>query len=356
MDVAIACLCARTGQRVSLHAPSTDLSSQTFCHCDTCCWSSGMLCTSYIALDAAPSNFDNLVQYKVPESSSTRWFCRTCGAHVFIDISDVKTGSRKFLVAAGVVEAGRFQTERTTQLGIGSTVDGGLSLLFRETAECYGTGCFAGEEGVGLDAQNALEPAPVNSPGGDTTQKQRRLNGRCLCGGVSYMITPPDETSKSASSPWPDLLVPYHTNSSANPDDVKWWLRANDTKYLAGLCACNSCRLAAGFPIQSWAFVPKSNIFNQDGSPLTYGTGTMKQYESSPGVYRELCSVCGATVFWHCKERPGVVDVSVGLLRSSSGSRAEDWLDWASGRVSFGEEAADQGLIQILSQKSVKIG
>jgi hypothetical protein len=37
-----------------------------------------------------------------------------------------------------------------------------------------------------------------------------------------------------------------------------------------GTCVCNSCRLSSGFPIQTWAFVPKSNIFNADGSPLVF--------------------------------------------------------------------------------------
>lgn len=74
----------------------------------------------------------------------------------------------------------------------------------------------------------------------------------------------------------------------------------------------------------------------------------MKRFESSLGVYREFCGTCGATVFWHCDERPGVVDVSVGLLRSVSGARAEDWLEWATGRVSFAEDALDKGLIDLL--------
>lgn len=76
----------------------------------------------------------------------------------------------------------------------------------------------------------------------------------------------------------------------------------------------------------------------------------MRRFESSPGVYREFCGTCGATVFWHCDERPGVVDVSVGLLRSVSGARADDWLEWATGRVSFAEDALDKGLIGLLEK------
>jgi hypothetical protein len=40
----------------------------------------------------------------------------------------------------------------------------------------------------------------------------------------------------------------------------------------------------------------------------------MKSHESSKDIWREFCHVCGATIFWHCNERPELLDVSVGLL------------------------------------------
>lgn len=43
-----------------------------------------------------------------------------------------------------------------------------------------------------------------------------------------------------------------------------------------------------------------------------------------------------------------MIDVSVGLLRAKSGARAEEWLEWATGRVSFAEDAPDKMLIRIL--------
>jgi hypothetical protein len=141
-----------------------------------------------------------------------------------------------------------------------------------------------------------------------------------------------------------------------NPSDVKWWLRGpNNTRYLAGTCACRSCRLASGFEIQTWAFIPRSNIFIYSLSPdpdgarkpqqLDFETvppGVLKSYESSPGVAREFCPRCGATVFWHNKERSELIDVSAGLLEATDGARAESWLEWWTGRVSFAEEAGAQ--------------
>jgi hypothetical protein len=60
--------------------------------------------------------------------------------------------------------------------------------------------------------------------------------------------------------------------------------------------------------------------------------------------------VCGATVFWHCEERPGLVDVSAGLLDPEEGARVESWLDWCTERVSFEEMAVSRGLVQALEE------
>ena len=149
-------------------------------------------------------------------------------------------------------------------------------------------------------------------------------------------------------------MLPYITTPKetiSNPSDAKWWLRPND-RYLAGTCACKSCRLTSGFPIQTWTFVPRANIFftvpsEKGGSetlPLDFEElrkrgAVLEGYDSSDGVTREFCPGCGATVFWHDKWRPELMDVSVGLLDDESGARAEPWLDWWTGRVSFVEDA-----------------
>jgi hypothetical protein len=74
---------------------------------------------------------------------------------------------------------------------------------------------------------------------------------------------------------------------------------------------------------------------------MTYSLGTLRRFESSPGVDRQFCGACGASVYWHCDGRPDLVDVCVGLLNSECGARAEDWLEWETGRVSFSEDAID---------------
>ena len=78
---------------------------------------------------------------------------------------------------------------------------------------------------------------------------------------------------------------------------------------------------------------------------MHYSMGTLKQYESSQGVYRNFCGTCGATIFWHDLTRPDLIDVSAGLIHGRSGARAEEMLEWATQRVSFEEEAQNKELI-----------
>jgi hypothetical protein len=99
--------------------------------------------------------------------------------------------------------------------------------------------------------------------------------------------------------------------------------------------------------------VPRANVFfnvhdHQTPTstiPLDFATlppGILTSYESTQGVRREFCVRCGATVFWRDRWRPELLDVSVGLLDADEGARAETWLDWWTGRVSFAEDAGNE--------------
>ncbi|KAK7420225.1 hypothetical protein QQX98_002880 [Neonectria punicea] len=179
------------------------------------------------------------------------------------------------------------------------------------------------------------------------------LDASCACGNVRFHITRPNEDSRGPRRNFPDLMFPDKTTEEhvkQNSADDKWWIPNNGSKYLAGTCACRSCRFISGFEVQTWAFVPRNNIFfhvpgtnnTEAVVPLDFETlpaGILKSYSSSPNVLREFCGTCGATVFWHEKSRSDVIDVSIGLLRAPDGARAESWLEWWLERVSFAEEA-----------------
>lgn len=338
----VSCLCGKVSQNVEID-PTVKHSALQFCHCNSCRFASGLLYFSYLILQSKPHLDSNLKEYK-QSGNISRWFCATCGAHAFA----YNKRDNKYRVAAGLLtttEAG--EAESITHHGVKDTLDGGLSIVLPGSIT-EDNACWLDAITTEGQAVTALQtPGSLNN---DILPKADLLEGQCHCGGIQFSVTRPKLSSRSVSSPWPDLLVPYYSSSSENSQDIKWWLRADETKYLAGLCACKSCRLASGVDIQPWAFIPKTNIFQVDGSQLAYGTGSMQQLESSPNVWREFCNRCGATIFWHCQDRPGVVDVSVGLLRAKTGARAEDWLEWATGRVSFAEEAKNEKLIAMLER------
>lgn len=334
MATSVTCLCGDIASPVQLDT-STDHSELQLCHCNNCRSVTGLLCTSYYLMQHGPTSLEGLQEYRECATLS-RFFCKSCGAHIFARAAD------RFLVASGVVRAEDVPAVRSIQhWKVDDTRDGGLSAYI---------------PGPSIDVNCRLKSiarqthcAISESPSKCIRHDRKELHARCHCGGIEFHLTRPDASSFQAVSPWPDLLVPYHSGSGENPGHVKWWLQANNTKYLAGTCACPSCRLGSGFPIQVWAFVPKSNIFHQDGSQLRFNFGTMQQYTSSPGVYREFCKQCGATAFWHNDERATLIDVSVGLFRED-GARAESWLGWASERVSFSELAIQRDLVSKLEE------
>ncbi|KAF5593983.1 hypothetical protein FPANT_4978 [Fusarium pseudoanthophilum] len=215
----------------------------------------------------------------------------------------------------------------------------------------------------------AQQNASNRAYSGSFTPKPKHLDALCACEAVHLRITRPNEASYLPHRSYPDLMYPYCSTDesiTSNPSDEKWWIKGD--KYLAGTCACESCRLASGFEIQTWAFIPRANllILSAEGSesevPLDFErlpTGALKAYQSSQGAVRHFCGGCGATVFWRDATDPSVVDVSVGLFRADEGARAENWLHWHKSRISFAEEVqthrsgplatAAQGLLGTLS-------
>lgn len=257
------------------------------------------------------------------------------------------TQSDGWALCSGAVDripAGLASLEQwTSHEFVGDTRDGGLSTCLANVHDRDLEFFLQGPDQPPVKASVFSAASADGAPDG-------LLHASCHCGGVQYSLTRPGEASRQCSSPWPDLIIASESAHTDNKDDVKWWLQDNDTKYLAGTCACRSCRLASSVAIQCWAFVPKVNIKKQDGSPWDFSSGTLRQYNSSSGCYREFCGKCGATAFWHCDARPELIDVSVGLLRAPEGARAERWLKWWTERVSFKEDALDKGMVESLEK------
>lgn len=323
----IAAACACTSFQVSLTLETSSLPIPiTLCLCNTCRRLSGTCGTSYagtVQIDD-PSSL-NLTTYKASDGVE-HCFCSTCGAQTLIPAAE--KGS--WHVATGLWDRTEGVTLFNGCKSVTETLDGGVS--------------------VWLDSTDHALKAKLSS-GVKNGKDEERLKASCDCGGVKFYITRPNEESLKARSPFSDLIIPFHTGaSSENPQNEPWWLRDSNSKYMAGTCMCRSCRVASGFEIQTWAFVPKNNIVQEDGTLLDYGLGTLKRYLSADDVWREFCRVCGATVFWHCGWRPSIVDVSIGLLDPEKGARVESWLEWWTGRVSFEELALNRSLVRRLEE------
>ncbi|KIV89470.1 hypothetical protein PV10_06867 [Exophiala mesophila] len=374
-SVQVRCLCGENSDIVPLK--SAPPIQNSWCSCSSCRYTTGVLTLSCLPLSRPPSFLDALSRYDSSEHL-TRYFCGDCGSHMCVHVKKHDAWG----ICSGVID--RFeQAEQVSRISlenivqhefVGDTIDGGLAVSLAESHSHAPIPLYLqGPDGPRIHSNHTLpkdtqDPSQSEvrldhlmeqeGPDGQKKEQGAELRAQCHCGGVSFSITRPNPTSSLCSSPWPDLLVPYHSASSENPEDVKWWLRNDGSKFLAGTCACRSCRLAAGSPVQTWAFIPKANIFQLSGQPLTYDFGTLKRVESSPNCFREFCHVCGASVFWHCRQRPDVVDVSVGILRAPEGSRAGYWLDWCTDRVSFREHALDMQLIDQLEKglKRIKPG
>ena len=334
----LACLCGLVTAHVNISSNDIPLHA-SICHCDACRYASGLLCTTLCQLPATLSPFEvkgGTCSYEIDSGQRIVFFCTHCGASIY----ETREDSADIKLYTGVLEIDPNIFEFTSQCCAKETRDGGLS-TWLDLPSCDETDhCNVHRRNYMIDQSRSLE----------NHEHGMDVKASCHCGGVQFLVAWPSEASTQLSSPYPDLLLPYLSGSSKNEEDGKWWLRANGTRYFAGICSCKSCRLASGNEVQTWAFIPKVNLRQMNGDPIEFSMSTLKQYSSSKGVYRNFCGTCGATVFWHNDERPDLIDVSAGLLIAQSGVRAEELLEWATERVSFQEEAQNKALIATLNE------
>ncbi|VUC26835.1 unnamed protein product [Clonostachys rosea] len=328
----VSCICGGVSQKVTpKNQNATDDTALSLCHCNTCRHTTGLLCTSYLPIQE-PEISANLQIFRTSDKSA-RYFCRACGCHIFRNRENGR-GEAEWGVATGVIsktdDGAIGEVKFTDHMHVSDTKDGGIAKWI----------LLGDKERVSKEANRS----------GDESIQSSTLEATCACGTVTLHLTRPDANSLIPRRNYPDLTHAYcdtPTSILSNASDEKWWVRGS--KYLAGTCACQSCRLTSGFEIQTWAFVPRANISIRipDGEtigrniPLDFDSlpsGILQSFKSSPGVTREFCGTCGATIFWHETEDADVIDVSAGLLRGNDGACADSWLEWWKDRVSFAED------------------
>ncbi|KAJ5683137.1 hypothetical protein N7462_006302 [Penicillium macrosclerotiorum] len=285
------------------------------CHCTICRYSYGTLCCFHAPLPAgvqpqfiAPSSLDQMTSYTHPSFRSLKWSCSHCGCH----IGDQGIEDGGWTISSAIFDVNRDDPEIwkfNSHMCPSSTPDGGLSAVFSTV------------DGHRLEMNDLGEPAPSTTAPAVSSLPRRdendKLLAQCHCGGVSFTISRPRD----------DFLASPHSKGWVSSIDPKRWLACLDL--------CDDCRLVSGGNVLAWMFVPKDHI--SPPMPPDLMIGSSKGYQSTDDVLRTFCGTCGATVFYYCEARPGIVDVAVGLLRAPEGAMAEQWAVWRAGRPSWPE-------------------
>ena len=358
------CLCGDAAHSITL--PSNAFPIPTyFCSCSSCRHMTGtlFLSTAFLPASYQPSSslLDKLTSFKFSDRI-TLYFCKRCGSIMLSFCSPKPSNTYRtesWDVMTGTLEAFDSILDPKGYEYIHDTRDGGFS-DFMPTLDNRSLELWSHD--IKTSPQLPLywrDPSASNESLNHATAT--RLPAHCKCNSISFYIARPSHQSTHATRSWPDLLVPYHSSRNPNPEHITahepWHLRASQTKFLAGLCSCTSCRLASGQEITAWAFVPLVDVsLDAEGKiPLELsavtGTGgaaspvaSLQTYNSSDNVTRSFCSVCGAIVFFALSEpdqtpETMLLDVAIGLFDAPEGARAESWLEWCTSRLSFREDA-----------------
>ncbi len=99
---------------------------------------------------------------------------------------------------------------------------------------------------------------------------------------------------------------------------TRW--RCNAPPIWQSLCHCESCRRATSTPYVGWFAVPPSDVEWTGDRPV--------EFESSPGVFRGRCGICGTPITWRRATNPGSVDLAAATLDDPAAFRPETHDFW----------------------------
>lgn len=333
-DADLTCLCGAVQESGSLLAGETFPVDTDLCHCNICRYSTGGLFSTTGDLREAPStaSLANCRSYAA-SSRLTRYFCKVCGSYCFVHQNEQK----RWMAFSGIITPRSASTSDVVKVSwqgyVGDTKDYQLAgRLSQPDVPAY----LQGKDQPPMTRDELLYyPRPSSLP------KQDLLDVRCHCGAVSVRLLP-----ARGWGPGVDvhpLTIP--------PEDHR-------DKYSANFCGCRWCRLALGAAsLHAWMFVERDRVITAgDERAVIFGeheTGSehggllegLRHYNSSPGVVRSFCGMCGATAFYRSTEMPHVVNVAVGLLRAPEGGLATAWVWWRWEHVYGTDEHVDLSLV-----------
>ena len=295
----LSCLCRSTQGHLTIPNSLLPL-PLVVCHCATCRHQSGNIIRTYFQIYSPHTSTFNVTGPHTDYKSSlglTRTFCSNCGTNMYA--VDLPHSCINICSGALDWEGQDDLLSLSSHTFVSDTEDGGSSVWLPDLPR-WNTLPSEGSEGDVVSASLLLAKQAI-SP----RKQSEELHCHCNCGAIQFKIIPPNEQSRSTvSGPYSDLLKPYveiahlphQLQERENRNNSPWHIRPpNGTRFLAGNCACQSCRKSSGFEIQSWAFVPLVNILTTANEPLDVDltqlkkNGMLKMHHSSPGKYREFC-------------------------------------------------------------------
>ena len=305
------CHCGNASYSYKLPSSAFPLKS-AICHCKSCRRVSGQIFTTHavIPIEKRP-DVSQLTSY-ASSQGLTRHFCPNCGATMINLEEEEWEFATGVLSVEGKPEVGALEglLDRV-QLWVSDTIDGGGSVWMSGDWEGKR---HSHQRGSDVVTDEMLRGIASDADRTTSSSTDDVLKASCHCGSIQITVGRPE----------------------------------NGGKYAAGIDSCISCRKVSGFEITSWVTLPPSKVsINNQGLDLE--TQKLSHYKTSPNVHRYFCSTCGATVFY-LKDGKVDIDLAAGLIDSTSGVRAEDWLDWSKydDYVAYREDASDEKFVQCL--------
>lgn len=340
------CLCKAHTFTASVEKSALPLSA-TPCHCDSCRHSTGALYLSVASWPNLNEDLSSLQGYLFSESL-VDYSCGTCGTHMFC--KRTRPGSKP-MVFTGTLNDATNLIRYDNHIFVADTVDGGATEWLRKNhldgGQVRRWKAWNESDGKPGDELPSSWPEPSVLPKPLEKVVPGSTPFHCLCRGVNLAL-------RSAA----DL-------ATTPREDLPFYIDPDTHKYLVTSCACESCRRSCGIDMMSWTYGLLTHVEfpsgSGDGSSTIGGfpssvkalkeavtaerkdprLGTLALYKSSADVERYHCSRCSAQVFYAVADRPGTIEISVGLLSHPSGARAEGLLRWDYGSLSDGTNEVD---------------
>ncbi|KAK0720295.1 Mss4-like protein [Lasiosphaeris hirsuta] len=374
VQITAQCLCKDHTFTASI--PSTLLPLRaSCCHCDSCRHNTGALYSSDTPWpgSSAEARESSLTRYKFSERINVL-FCGRCSSPMFFE---EKNGGAEepptYGVFTGVLKGeypeGGLLVRIVEHIFVGDTLDGGASCWLRRPHgdDAPPAKMWLGKRGSSeeVDYPN-LWPSVADLPAPDAKLAQDEIPIRCVCGGVDLVLKAGEAQRDHANAQEVDRGPPVVDPTSH--------------KSLGTFDGCNSCRLSSGVDMFHWSFYLLKYIsfpsqdedgktdFPNHSAELRAAVdleeergrdprlGTLTYYSSSPDVQRYFCGRCSACVFYAVDQRPYLVDLSIGILWSPDGARAEGAISWSlGGKASHRQDMIGgwrEGLVQAIENSA----